>query len=68
MSGFESPHATLSDPRWLRRELRAIVCVLASVVGRIRDDVAMSDSVGIHQQPHRPDRLRAKDSAVYPGS
>ena len=45
MSGFESPHATLSDPGWLMRELRSIVRVLTGVVSRIRDDGAMSDSV-----------------------
>jgi hypothetical protein len=45
MSGFESPHATLSDPRWLMRELRSIVCVLTGVVACIRGNVAMSDAV-----------------------
>ena len=45
MSGFESPHATLSDPGCLMRELRSIVSVLTGVVSRIRDDVAMSGSV-----------------------
>ncbi len=45
MSGLESPHATLSDPGWLMRELRSIVSVLTGVVSRIRDYGAMSDSV-----------------------
>ena len=45
MSGFESPHAALSDSRWLMPELRAIVRVLAGVVGCIRGDITMSDSV-----------------------
>ena len=45
MSGFESPHATLFDPGWLMRELRSIVCVLSGVVGCIRGDIAMRDSV-----------------------
>ena len=45
MSGFESPHATLSVPGWLMQELRSIVRVLTGVVSRIRDDGAMSDSV-----------------------
>jgi len=45
MSGLESPHATLSDSCRLMRELRSIVCVLGGVVGRIRGDIAMSDSV-----------------------
>jgi len=45
MSGLKSPHATLSDWCWLMRELRSIVRVLRGVVGRIRGDIAMNDSV-----------------------
>ena len=28
MNGLESPHASLSDPRWLMREFRPIISVL----------------------------------------
>ena len=45
IGGFEPPHATLSDPHWLMRELRSIVRVLTGVVDCIRDDIAMSGSV-----------------------
>ena len=45
MSGFESPHATLSDPRWLMRKLRSIVCVLRGVMDCIWDEDAVSDTV-----------------------
>ena len=45
MSGLESPHAALSDPRWLVRELGSIVGVLGGVVDCIRDKFTMSNTV-----------------------
>ena len=45
MSGLESPHAALSDPRWLVRELGSIVGVLGGVVDCIRDKFSMSNTV-----------------------
>jgi hypothetical protein len=45
MYRLESPHASLSDPRWLVRELGSIVAVLGGVVDCIGDKFSMSNTV-----------------------
>jgi hypothetical protein len=45
MRRLESPHTSLPNPGWVMGTLGSIIGVLGGVMGRIRDEFSVSDTV-----------------------